>query len=69
MLESVPAVLIYMPGTWEILILVLVVVVVFGASRVPQLMKGVGQGIRQFKEEVKDGSDKEQDKEIEEKKK
>ncbi len=36
-------------GFWEILLIVTVVVVLFGAKRIPELMKGLGEGIRGFK--------------------
>jgi len=36
-------------GINELLVILLIVLVLFGASRVPQLMRGLGQGIREFK--------------------
>lgn len=41
-------------GTGEIIWIVLAVVVLFGATRVPQFMRGLGQGIKEFKSAVKD---------------
>jgi sec-independent protein translocase protein TatA len=38
-----------MLGTPEIIIIAIVVLVLFGARKVPELMKGVGTGIREFK--------------------
>ena len=46
-------------GPTQILIILLVVVLLFGAKKIPELMKGVGQGIREFKD-AKDG-EKEKD--------
>ncbi len=43
-------------GFTEILIIALLIFLLFGAKRIPELMKGVGKGIRGFKEE-KDGTD------------
>lgn len=40
-------------GTWEIIIIVLVVLLLFGAKKIPELMKGIGKGIRGFKEGMK----------------
>ena len=40
-------------GTWEILIIVLIILLLFGGRKIPQLMKGLGQGIREFKDGVK----------------
>ena len=37
----------------EIIIIVLAIVLVFGAKRIPELMKGVGKGVRGFKEGIK----------------
>lgn len=41
-------------GTGEIILLVLVVVLVFGASKIPQLGKALGEGIRNFKKATSD---------------
>jgi len=37
----------------ELLIILLIVVVIFGASKLPQLGKGLGEGIRNFRQGVK----------------
>lgn len=37
-------------GPNQILIILLIVVLLFGAKKIPELMKGVGQGIREFKD-------------------
>ncbi len=36
-------------GMWELIVILLIVVVLFGANRLPQLGKGLGEGIRMFK--------------------
>ncbi|HMN17372.1 MAG TPA: twin-arginine translocase TatA/TatE family subunit [Ignavibacteriaceae bacterium] len=41
-------------GTTEILIIVLVLLILFGGKKIPELAKGLGKGIRQFKSELKD---------------
>ncbi len=41
-------------GTTEIVLIVLVVVLLFGGKKIPELMKGVGQGVRSFKDGMKD---------------
>ena len=46
--------LIAMLGSTEIIVIALVVVVLFGARKIPELMKGVGQGVREFKKASKD---------------
>lgn len=41
-------------GVTEALIILLILVVVFGASKLPQLGRGLGEGIRNFKRGVRD---------------
>ena len=62
-----------MIGTWEIVAIVLLVVLLFGGKKIPELMKGLGKGVKSFKEgmnevekEVKDAV-KEDDSKKEEK--
>jgi sec-independent protein translocase protein TatA len=40
-------------GATELVIILVIVVVIFGASRLPQLGKGLGQGIRNFKDSMR----------------
>ncbi|MCH8947617.1 MAG: twin-arginine translocase TatA/TatE family subunit [Acidobacteria bacterium] len=40
-------------GLWEILIIALVLMVFFGANRIPDMMRGLARGLRGFKEELK----------------
>ena len=37
-------------GTWEIVVIVAVIVLLFGGKKIPELMKGIGKGVRSFKE-------------------
>ena len=41
-------------GWPEIIIIALVVLLLFGGKKIPELMKGIGKGIRSFKEGVND---------------
>lgn len=41
-------------GTTEILIIVCVILLLFGGKKIPELAKGFGKGIRNFKNELKD---------------
>lgn len=54
-------------GWSELLIIALIVLLLFGAKRIPELMKGIGKGIRSFKDGInevtEDISDKEESKE------
>jgi sec-independent protein translocase protein TatA len=40
-------------GLPELLVIFLIVLVIFGASRLPQLGKGIGQGLKNFKDSIK----------------
>ena len=43
-----------MPGGWEWVIIVLVVLLLFGAKKIPELARGLGRGIREFKDATKE---------------
>ena len=43
-----------MPGTTELLLILGIVVLLFGAKKIPDLAKGLGKGIKNFKSEMKD---------------
>jgi len=53
-----------MPGMPELLVILLIVVLLFGAKKIPDLAKGVGKGIKDFKKAVKDDSEEEAPKAI-----
>jgi sec-independent protein translocase protein TatA len=40
--------------TQELLIILLIVVILFGASKIPQMLKGLGTGIKEFKKGMKE---------------
>ncbi len=42
------------PGGWELILIILVVLIFFGAKRIPELAKGLGKGIREFKDATKE---------------
>ena len=46
-----------MPGPQELFLILLIVIVLFGASRLPQLGRGLGEGISNFKRGLKNGED------------
>jgi sec-independent protein translocase protein TatA len=46
-------------GAPELLIILAIVVVLFGATRIGDIGKGIGRGIREFRREVKEGQDDE----------
>ena len=36
-------------GSWEIIIIILVIVLIFGGKKIPELARGLGKGLREFK--------------------
>ena len=44
-------------GLPEMLIILVIIVLIFGASRLPEIGKGIGQGIKNFKASIKDSPD------------
>lgn len=51
--------LIFNFGPWEIIIIALVVLLLLGGRKIPELMKGLGEGIKNFKSGLKDADGKE----------
>ncbi|MBF1097446.1 MAG: twin-arginine translocase TatA/TatE family subunit [Riemerella sp.] len=51
-------------GVKEILVIAVIILLLFGGKKIPELMKGIGSGIKEFKKSVKDDDtkDKEEDK-------
>jgi sec-independent protein translocase protein TatA len=47
-------------GVPELVVILMIVVLIFGASRLPELGRGIGKGIKNFKDATKDGSKPEQ---------
>lgn len=52
-------------GAPELVIILLIVIVLFGANRMGQLGKGLGDGIRNFKESLRSTSDEDDDRQEE----
>ena len=46
--------LVFNLGFWEIVIIALVVLLLFGGKKIPELMRGIGKGVRNFKDGMKD---------------
>lgn len=49
---SLLSILLGLPGGWEIILIVVVVLVLFGGKKIPELMRGVGRGVKEFKDGV-----------------
>lgn len=43
-----------MVGPWQVVLIILIIVLLFGGRKIPELMKGLGQGIKEFKKATKD---------------
>jgi len=41
------------PGVWQAVIVLVVIVLLFGGRKIPELMKGLGQGVKEFKDASK----------------
>jgi sec-independent protein translocase protein TatA len=49
-------------GTGELIVILVIVVLIFGVNKIPQLGKGLGEGIRNFKSSLKSGQEEPPDK-------
>jgi sec-independent protein translocase protein TatA len=66
--------LLFLPtGGWEIFAIIFVVLLLFGGRKIPELMRGLGRGIREFnsaratvEDEIRKGMDDQERKELEE---
>jgi sec-independent protein translocase protein TatA len=52
-------------GPWQIVLIILVVLLLFGGKIIPELMRGLGQGMKEFKKATKDETKSEDDKQEE----
>ena len=50
-----------MLGTWEIILIALVILLIFGGRKIPELMKGLGKGVRSFKNGLNGNDDTKED--------
>lgn len=44
-------------GTGELVVILVIVILIFGVNKIPQLGKGLGEGIRNFKSSLKSGQE------------
>jgi sec-independent protein translocase protein TatA len=47
-------------GIWEIVLILVIVMIVFGVGKLPEIGSGLGEGIKNFKKAFRDESDKNQ---------
>ncbi len=50
-------------GPWQIAIIVVIVLLLFGGKKIPELMRGLGSGIKEFKDASKEDDKLEENKE------
>ena len=50
-------------GPYQIVLIVLVILLLFGGRKIPELMRGIGSGIKEFKKATKDDETKQLNKE------
>ncbi len=47
-------------GTGELIVIAIIVILIFGVNKIPQLGKGLGEGIKNFKSALKSGQEESQ---------
>ena len=55
-----------MVGTWQVIIIVALILLLFGGKKIPELMRGLGTGIKEFKDATKGTDDTQENKKTEE---
>jgi sec-independent protein translocase protein TatA len=50
-----------MVGTWQIVLVVVVILLLFGGKKIPELMRGLGSGMKEFKDATRDDSESTKD--------
>ncbi len=54
---NLASILLGMIGPWQIVLIVALVLLLFGGRKIPELMRGLGSGIKEFKGAVKEDDD------------
>jgi len=57
-----------MIGAWQYIVIGVVILLLFGGKKIPELMKGLGSGIKEFKDASKEDEDPKTDKKVEDNK-
>jgi len=50
-------ILLSMPGAQELLLIAVILLLLFGGKKIPELMRGLGKGVKEFKDASKGGED------------
>jgi len=62
-MTSIPlSILLGVIGPWQIVLVVVVLLLLFGGKKIPELMRGLGQGMKEFKDATKAEDKKEEGK-------
>jgi len=56
---SLSPIILGMVGPWEIIAIIAIVLLIFGGRKIPELMKGLGQGMKEFKKASREDSEEE----------
>ncbi len=48
-----------MPGIWSLALIVIAILLLFGGKKIPEMMKGLGSGIKEFKKGISEDDDEE----------
>ena len=56
------SILLGMIGPWQIILIVVIVLLLFGGKKIPELMRGIGKGTREFKKGISGEDEEDQNK-------
>ena len=57
-METMQGIFLFSPGPTEIIVVLVIVLLLFGGRKIPELMKGLGKGMKEFKDAQKDDQEK-----------
>ena len=73
-MTHIASIFLFMPGGQELIIIMVIILLLFGGKKIPELMRGLGKGIREFnnakssiESEIKDGIREAERKEVDKK--
>ena len=55
------ALLLGMIGPWQVVLIVMGILLMFGGKKIPELMRGLGKGMSEFKKGKEEGNEKKED--------